>query len=187
MARPLSMSTLKTGGFSLDLDDLKAGTPGITPAFGESLTEAASICLEEQGHSSPTTMEVYVNATYQANVSWGATNEQMRRCWNENDEATEFGACCIAALILPNTRNLHVIERSKKGTGFDYWLGSKGDPDQLFQNRTRLEVSGIRRGSSATVSRRITKKRKQIKNPGVELPAIVVVVEFGTPQARIVE
>ncbi len=181
------MTVFKADSFSIDLDDLKAGTLGITPAFGESLTEAASICLEERSHSSPTAMKVHVDTIYQASISWGATDDQMRRCWKENDEATEFGACCIAALILPKTRNLHIIERSKKGTGFVYWLGSQDDPDELFQNRARLEVSGIRRGSSAIVSRRVSEKLKQIANPGAKLPAIVVVVEFGTPQARIVE
>jgi len=37
-----------------------------------------------------------------------------------------------------------VIERSRKGTGFDYWLGSADEVGELpFQNKVRLEVSGI--------------------------------------------
>ena len=41
-------------GLQLNLADLKLGTPGITPAFGEGLAEAAGVCLEEREHSSPT-------------------------------------------------------------------------------------------------------------------------------------
>ena len=34
----------------LDLNELKAGLPAITPVWGSALAEAASVCLETQGH-----------------------------------------------------------------------------------------------------------------------------------------
>ncbi len=172
---------------SLDLNDLKAGTPGITPAFGEGLAQAASVCLEDQGHSSPASMTVRETRERKASVHWEATDDQMRRCWNDDEEATEHGAYGIAALVVPQTKDLHVVERSKKGTGFDYWLGSPDAPDLLFQNKARLEVSGIRTGSSSTISRRVKRKLEQTDKSAGKLPAVVVVVEFGTPETRIDE
>jgi hypothetical protein len=52
-----------------------------------------------------------------------------------------------------------VVERSRRGTGFDYWLGKKGDNNQLpFQNAVRLEVSGIRKGDDGKIKARAKQK-----------------------------
>ena len=40
--------------------------------------------------------------------------------------------------IVASLTDYHIVQRSYKGTGFDYWLGLKKDP--LFQNAARLEV-----------------------------------------------
>ena len=51
--------TLEEGyELKLKLTDLRSGAPGITPAFGEGLAEAASVCLEDREHSSPTPMQI---------------------------------------------------------------------------------------------------------------------------------
>ena len=39
-----------TGRRKLNLSSLRDGMPGLTPALGGSLAEAAAVCLEEQGH-----------------------------------------------------------------------------------------------------------------------------------------
>lgn len=40
-----------TSKFSqLDLGELSSGELGLTPAVGGSMAEAASVCLEDQGH-----------------------------------------------------------------------------------------------------------------------------------------
>ena len=79
----------------------------------------------------------------------------------------------------------HVVQRSWKGTGFDYWLGLK--EDELFQNAARLEVSGIRQGGDKDMEKRIKQKTDQIsKSDRMRLPAFVVVVEFGRPLAAVV-
>ena len=70
-------------------------------------------------------------------------------------EATEWGACGVAILVVNQVTGKVVIERSKKGTGFDYWLGDNDDGDSLpFANSARLEVSGILTGTKAQIASR---------------------------------
>ena len=171
--------------FKLKLIDLRLGAPGITPAFGEGLAEAASVCLEDQEHSSPTRMGISGELAGCAVLEWDPISAQIRRCWNDDEEATEHGAYGVATLLVPQVSDLQVVERSKKGTGFDYWLGSAAEKESLFQNRARLEVSGIRTGTETRVAERVSKKLKQTKRSDGDLPALVVVVEFGEPQSRI--
>ena len=40
------------------LDNLSLGMPGITPTFGATLAEAATVCLEAQSHNSGVKMAV---------------------------------------------------------------------------------------------------------------------------------
>ena len=42
----------------MDLNRLGHGMPGITPEFGMCLAQAAAVCLEDQGHSSGSVMNV---------------------------------------------------------------------------------------------------------------------------------
>lgn len=53
--------------------------------------------------------------------------------------------------------SLVVVERSKKGPGFDYWLG-QSDDDDLFANKARLEVSGILAGNDSDIKGRTMQK-----------------------------
>ena len=118
-------------------------------------------------------------------LEWQTASALIRRCWNDDEEATEHGAYGIATLLVPQVSDLQVVERSKKGTGFDYWLGSSTETESLFQNRARLEVSGIRTGTEAAVAGRVRKKLKQTERSDADLSAVVVVVEFGEPQSRV--
>jgi GrpB-like predicted nucleotidyltransferase (UPF0157 family) len=107
----------------------------------------------------------------------------MERSWNDPEEATEYGAVAIAALLAKRETGHTVIERSRKGTGFDYWLGN--DSGTLFQQKARLEVSGIRHGNERAVQGRVRMKLKQTEPSDGSFPAYVVVVEFGTPLAEV--
>ena len=76
-----------------------------------------------------------------------------------------------------------IIERSRKGTGVDYWLGASDDV--LFQRKARLEVSGIFKGNEKDVARRFAEKVMQTaSSDSTELPVFISVVEFGTPMAN---
>ncbi len=81
-----------------------------------------------------------------------------------------------------------VIERSRKGTGFDYWLSTKDETDALpFQNKVRLEVSGIRRGNDSRVRARVKQKIEQTNPSDGVLPAYIIVIEFSRPLSFITE
>jgi hypothetical protein len=77
-----------------------------------------------------------------------------------------------------------VIERSKKGPGFDYWLG-EDDDDLLFYGKARLEISGLLLGSQSKISTRVKQKKNQIKASDHLAPGYVAVVEFGEPTAHV--
>ncbi len=170
----------------LDLHWLDAGTPGITPAWGAYLRQAASVCLEEQNHPPGVEMPVEGALKGRYAVSWRDVTAQVRRCLGDPEVATEHGAYGIAALVVASLTGLTVIERSRKGTGFDFWLGPRTAKSGLFQRRTRLEVSGIRDNSDGVVEGRVKQKLEQTRqSDGLGLPALVVVVEFGTPLSRV--
>jgi hypothetical protein len=165
----------------LFLDELTQGTPGITSVWGASLAEAASVSFEAQGHQSPKTCAILGFVNHEHAVSWSPIDDQTRRCWNDLQEAAEHGAYGIAALLIPKHTTYEVVERSRKGTGFDYWLGSKERANALFQHAARLEVSSIQKGDSTIVTARVRQKMEQTTRTDGTLPAFVIVVEYGSP------
>jgi len=173
---------------TLTLTILAKGLPGITPAFGQTLAEAGAICFEDQNHSSG--VEIKVDGAFQAKyqVFWQQVTDQVQRCYNDEDFATELGAYGIAFLLVLDLTDYTIIEQSRRGTGFDYWLGKALDNKELpFQNKERLEVSGIRSGDSTRVKARVNQKLKQVRlSNATGLPALIVVVEFSAPLSQIV-
>lgn len=182
----MNLSAPASDRISLGLASLASGRKGLTPAYGETLAEAACICLEERGHSSPTPMNISGSYSLLADVDWSIPTDQAKRCWNDDQEATEHGAYGIAVLLVEKC-GLEVIQRSKKKTGFDYWLGDPSSNGPLFQGLSRLEVSGIRNHDKSTMNSRVKQKMKQTEVSDGALPAVIVVVEFGTPTARLEE
>lgn len=173
---------------TIRLDDLAAGMPGITPRIGAVFAEAAVLCFEEHSHSSGVPMPVDGDLVREISVAWSALAdpEQAKRAWADRQVTTEHGACCVAALLIAQLMDLVVVERSRKGTGFDYWLGKSAGDAQLFQKRARLEVSGIAKGTEPLLMARIRQKVNQTKvSDGVRLPAVIAVVEFGEPRSRL--
>ena len=176
-------------GKDIHLNSLHAGMPGITPQFGAALAEAATVCFEDQRHVSGVQMNVDGDFADDVAVHWLtlADPRQAQKCWGDPEAATEHGAYGVAALLISEFTELTVVERSRKGTGFDYWLGKKGDSQPLFQNKARLEVSGIRVGTASDIASRTQKKLRQTSLSDGKLPALVTVVEFGTPRSRVVK
>lgn len=166
------------------LADLRTGMPALTPASGERLAEAASHCLAEQGHVLRIILEVTGEHTESFVLERLPTDDVIRRTYNDLDEATEEGACAIAILLARELTGWSVVRRARRGTGFDYYLGSESALD--FQ--ARLEVSGIRQGTPSQIEARVRQKRLQTTQSDANLghlSAYVIVVEFSQPQARV--
>jgi hypothetical protein len=161
--------------------------PALTTSGRGCLAETASLCLESQGHESGVELSVRGHLSESITLQWEPVTDQMHRCWADDQEATEFGACGIAALLIHEFTDLTVVECSVKGTGFDYWLGTKSSEAPLFQEKSRLEVSGIRKGDDAALRRRVNEKTEQTKRSDGRLPAYVIVVEFSTPRSQTVK
>jgi hypothetical protein len=158
--------------------------PAITPAFGQYLAEAGAVCLESEGHSQGQTLSVCGSHRTSYQLTWPAVTDQVLSCLNDPEVATEHGAVGIAVLLAKKLLGYSVVQRSRKGTGFDYWLGD--DSRMPFQNKARLEVSGIRHGDEAGVRARVRQKRRQTDaSDGTALPAHVIVVEFSQPAAQV--
>ena len=171
----------------LDLSTLGSGSiPAITPALGSMLAEAAGVCLESQGHPPNVQLTVrgFINRDH--SLTWPPISQQALRAWNDTEYATEHGAIGIALILARWEFPYEVIEASRKGTGFDYWLGDASD--DTFQRKGRLEISGIRRGDKKEIQARVRQKVKQTKlsDPMTpNMPAYVIVVEFGNPLTEV--
>jgi hypothetical protein len=176
---------------TLNLEDLTRNLPdrpGWSVIFGATCAEAAAICLDDQGHQSPINLRIAGLNHGAITIGWPPLEATAKRFNADVEVATEYGAYGIAALVMPYLTGLTVIERSIKGSGlgFDFWLGAVDD-HQLFQRKARLEVSGIRRGTESQLQSRVRIKLKQITPSDSVAPGYACVVEFGTPEARIVE
>jgi len=166
----------------IQLSQLNGGLPGITPANGQMFAESCAVCLDDQKHSSGVALGAAGKFNSKFTLEWPAVTDQMKRSHNDQEVATENGAYAIAFLIILELTNYTVIEKSRKGTGFDYRLGLT--TSNLFQDTARLEVSGIRNGPNK-VNQRVKQKQTQIKSQQTTDPCFVVVVEFSKPIAQV--
>ncbi|MCR4316367.1 MAG: hypothetical protein NUW37_08470 [Planctomycetes bacterium] len=173
----------------LDLRELSSRfRPGLTKVAGAYLAEAATVCLASNSHFSGVVLDVYGGIEKKYELQYINADDQMKKTHGDDEVATESGACAIAILILEATSGIVVDARSRKGTGFDYWLRVDNSPsDGYFQDRVRLEVSGIRKGDIRAIEYRAYRKVEQVTKSNGELSAFVVVVEFGTPLAKVVK
>lgn len=167
-----------------DLTELEANKHHyLTAVAGLNYAHAASVCLNSQGH--PLKSTISEDGHYNGNhsiIRFGVDDE-MKRAWNDDEVATENGAYAIAFLVASHHLDVKVIEKSKKGSGIDYWLGEQDG--LLFQNKVRLEVSGIRMGDESAIATRFNIKFDQSKKSDKTLlPAFVVIVEFSKPRIR---
>lgn len=175
----------------LNLDTLKEGLPVISKNIGAYLAEAAAYCLTRNGHQSGVILDVSGAFEEQVKVIWEQKiDEETARAWADGIEATEYGAVALAILLIQAFTTYNTFERSVRGTGFDYWLGMKDYEEEklpFWQRKARLEVSGIwKENRFNTINTRIELKKKQVlKSDGLNLPVLIVVVEFSTPKSKI--
>jgi hypothetical protein len=171
----------------LDLNELESGIPALTQALGRVYAEAAAVCLDNQGHQEPVALSVRRIDRPGYILRWPQLTETMRRAYHDLERATELGAYGVAILLVRATTGLTAVWQSRKGTGFDYWLGPNGTEDRLvFQESTRLEVSGILCGTESQFLTRLRQKLGQMEaSDATGVRGYAVVVEFGRPQAEV--
>lgn len=176
----------------LKLDTLREGFPAITVSVGGYLHEASCVALSLHGHPNKVHFEVSGTENHTFEIVWDTeVSRQALSAWADHQVLAEQAACGIAIVLILQTTDLVVVERAKKGTAVDYWIGPKDG--FLFQRSARLEVSGILDGDSSEIGRRVTEKLKRFeemleKTSATDggLPLYVVVVEFSRPTARMV-
>jgi hypothetical protein len=171
---------------TLNISELNNGLPTITPSYGQELAEAAAFCLQENSHKSEecvlNCIKTLKNDAEDFKLVWDELDPRVKSTYGDLDEATERGAMGLATLLSIKLIKCTTVERSMKGTGFDYWLGDKDG--NMFQKKARLEISGIFRGDESQFKARINKKFKQTNisdNSGFD--CFVSVIEFGKPKA----
>lgn len=166
----------------LHLAVLESGMPGLTPAWAKVLIEAAAVCLEEKKHTTGVVLTISGLSADAITLEWNGVDDQQRNAHHDLQEATEYGACGLAILLVKQLTGKVVLQRSRKGSGFDYWVGDENSSNgDLFAGKARLEVSGILEGSKNSLNTRVKQKKAQIKPSLHMAPGFVAVTEFSKP------
>lgn len=167
------------------LNKIKEGMPGITSIEGADLQENCVTMLHRCGHQSPISVALTGLKEDTFFLHWDdACTEQMERTYADHQANTERSAIAISVLLAKELTGYSVILRSRKGTGFDYYLGEEDDP--LYTPLARLEISGIEKETSTnTVVGRFKQKLEQVAPSDItSLPAYISIVEFSTPKTH---
>lgn len=167
----------------IDVTAIKQGLSGITPIAASQLYEAFEVCMHTCGHGEQAKLTMDGLTKDCIDLAWmDEYNEQKERTYADMQYTVEHGAVCLSVMLATALTPYTIIERSRKGTGFDYWLGDKSSI--LFQKKARLEVSGILKGDDSAISRRYAAKIEQTKqSDSLQLPAYISVIEFSVPKA----
>lgn len=171
----------------LHLNRLKEGLPGITAAVGTYLAEAAAYCLDAQGHQSGSVLKVVGNFEEEFILIWtDIIDDQVKRAWGDQNEATEYAATAIAILLILELTNFLIGQRSNQTDRTDYYLI---DSNQSYSAPPKaiLEISGIfKETPSNSINMRLRTKKKNIdKISNRQETAYIVIVEFQIPKAKI--
>ena len=173
----------------IDLDSLRTGIPALTPGYAAYFKEACMVCLDSQGHSSGVELSVdWLGHNEHRPIRWvGIVDGQMKAAHYETTRATESGACAISLLLVRELTDYTAVQQSAIGTTVDYYLARQPVDDALpFNHAARLESSGIREEKGGnTVSARVRDKTARLRQDS--LPALIVIVEFASPKARMVQ
>ena len=174
---------------TLDLERIRGGFPGITPVFGTMLLEACLVCLEKLDHKPGTVLNIFGDWNVEIELRWNTVvDEQMRRTWSNQNETTEFAAVCLVVLLVNQLTDYAIIGKAGEKSGIDFWLGNRfsEDSEGLFTPSGRLEVSGIFSGTKTQIRQRFRLKLTQSRqSESTNLPVIIGITEFRTPQTRL--
>ena len=166
----------------IEVENIKNGLPGVAPVTAAHLYESFMCCMHYHSHNETTLLSL---SGYEQPVTlkWrDYYDAQISRTYTDEQYNTEHGAVCLSIMLTLSLTPYTVIMRSRKGTGFDYWLGIKDTV--LFQKKARLEASGILKGDDRLMDKRYKAKSLQTqKSDDSGLPAYISIVEFSRPKA----
>jgi len=166
----------------IDITKIRDGLPGISPVTAAHLYESFMVCMNYHAHSETVLLPVDGQKENSTLIWKNQCDDTILRTYADMQYTTEHGAVCLAVMLTKAYTPYTVIERSRKGTGFDYWLGNQDS--LLFQRKARLEVSGILKGNDSIMTSRYKAKAIQIKqSDDTNIPAFIAVIEFGKPKA----
>ena len=171
--------------FELPLSEI-FNVPCLTNPIREYMLEACLLVLTENSHDISTQVSIeIIDNEFEHFTLLLDTNklpDGVRNGWDIID-ATEKAAECIALIMCFKMTNHNVIKRSRRGTGFDYWIGE--NQESLFQNKARLEISGILKGDRKAVEKRFREKSLQTnQSESLMLPAYISVTAFEKPMTQ---
>lgn len=170
---------------TLRLEDLENGATGLSKTWGHFVAEAAMVCLQRHNHATGVALEVRGAHPATCAVCWARRVAAADLALWDQDEATEYGACGVAALLLLALTDYTIVRKARRGEGVDYWLAYR-DADPPFQEAARVEVSGIFDGDEHSIKARVTQKLRQTSRSDLTgVPAYVAVVEFGRPLSHL--
>ena len=163
----------------LPIHNMERRHRGLTQAVADSNLEALRVCLDRH-HAPPVSFEIVEigHQSVTATLDWDATDDAIKNAWTNEKNATEDGAyaCVLAAVEL--LYGLVSVGQAEEGTGSDYYVAPPGASPYDFEERIRLEVSGVDRGNESDVRRRLRRKLAQASGGRSDLPAIAGVVGF---------
>ena len=172
----------------LNLEILKTEIPALTESIANYLLEGAVYCLFKHGHTSGCNLEVIGDFKDAISLKWDLQlSDKVEKAWSDTEEAIEYGAVALSISLILHYTKLTIVQRSRKGTGIDYWLGTIS-PDGVPIIKAGLEVSGIWKETKTNRTKyRINIKKQQVKRSTKNYPVYISVIEFSNPKAHFIK
>jgi hypothetical protein len=173
---------------TLFLDKLKDGLNNISPAFGTLFAEAAAVRLTLGGHKSGVILSIQGDFKEDFVLEWSQEIGQIEKnSWGDLKEAVEYGATAISMLLMLDLTTFDSFKREDQLEGTDFELRNQSK-SSIKDEKAKLEISGILKETQENkVNIRVKIKERKIKKRGNPNQQVyIVVVEFGTPKAKII-
>lgn len=163
----------------IDVEDLPAMCK-VSAGILQCYAEAASVMFDQFHDNSPVNGSVALNGDVRdAEFSWKPSTIAEKTSHANEIDATEDGACAVSFAAVRQAAGYVVRKRAHHGSGSDWLMTRKGEPDNDF---VRLEVSGVAKNiSGATkdaLSGRLARKVSQLGKGDLNRPGIAIVVGF---------
>jgi hypothetical protein len=171
----------------MHVTDLHTRHPTLTQALGESLSEAAIVCLDRH-HEPPVPMGIHCNSKWEVHeVRYSKPDVRTKRAYANETDTTELGAYAVSLAAVETLTGLVAVSRAETLTGADWYLSPGGAELIDLEAQVRIEISGTDRGDSNEIAQRLKKKLSQAAAGLSNLPALASVVGFKAKEVVIAD